>query len=96
MMGDSHAIDLFMAEVDQICAADPRLTSLAGTILAGIAFDVAHDSRSFSRAVGIGHALVLREVQALVDLQRLQITKRDERTQRCCYVLLPAAGNDNV
>ena len=96
MTGDSHAIDLFMAKVDQVCVADPRLTSLAGTILAGIAFEIAHDSRSLSRAVGIGHALVLREVQALVDLQRLQVTKREERTQRCSYVLLAVAGNDNL
>lgn len=90
MTGDSHTIDIFMAEVDQICAADPRLTSLAGTILAGIAFDIAHDSRTLSRAVGIGHALVLREVQALVDLRRLLITKRDERTQRCSYAMCSA------
>ena len=41
-------------------------------------------------------ALVLREVQALVDLQRLQVTKREERTQRCSYVLLAVAGNDNL
>ena len=78
-------IEAFMAEVEQICSTDMRLTALAGAILAGISFDIAHDSRGLAKALEIEHALVLREVQTLVDLQRLQIIKRDERTQRCRY-----------
>ena len=85
MTAVSHSIEPFMAKVEQICLAAPTLTPLAGAILAGIYFDVAHDSRSLSKALGLEHALVLREVQILVDLKRLLITKRDEHTQRCTY-----------
>lgn len=81
----AQEIEPFMVKVDQFCSGDQRLSSLAGAILAGIHFDVAHDSRGFSKALGVEHALVLREVQALVDIERLQVTKRDERTQRCSY-----------
>lgn len=81
-------IDAFMAEVERISVADPRLNSLAAAILAGLAFDVAHDSRGFARALGIEHALVLREVQCLQDLERLTITGRNDRTQRCDYAAI--------
>ena len=85
MTSASNVIDPFMAEIELICLADRRLTPLGGGILAGIDFDIAHDSRGFAKLVGVEHALVLREVQALVDLRRLMITKRDVRTQRCYY-----------
>jgi hypothetical protein len=79
-------VGIYFAEVERICARDPWLSPLGGGILAGIALDVAHDSRAFAKALGIAHAIVLREVQALVDLERLVVTKRDARTQRCSYV----------
>lgn len=96
MKSASQTVDSFMAEVENACTSDPRLTSLAGAILAGSILDVAHDSRGCAKALGIEHALVLREVQNLADLQRLRITKRDLRTQRCHYEMLPVVGNDNV
>jgi len=80
------AVEIYFAEVERICAKDPWLSPLGGGILAGITLDVAHDSRSFARTLGIEHAIVLREVQALVELERLVVTKRDARTQRCSYV----------
>lgn len=102
MGAPSSDINVFMAEIDRISAVDPRLNALSAAILAGLAFDIAHDSRSFAKALGIEHALVLREVQALLDLECLTITKRDERTQRCSYAAITAsdlrsvAGNDNI
>ncbi len=75
-----------MAKVEQLCSRNPRLTPLGGAIMAGIHFDLAHDSRSLSNSLGIEHALVLREVQTLVDLRCISITQRDQRTQRCTYM----------
>ncbi len=88
-MDDGVAI--YMNEVERACANDERLSPLAGGILAGIALDIAHDSRGFAKIFGIEHALVLREVQALVGIERLIVTKRDARTQRCSYA--PAPGS---
>lgn len=82
----------FMTEVARACAADPRLSTLGGGILAAVALGIAHDSRAFARMFGIEHALVLRDVNRLVELDRLTVTHRDERTQRCRYAALPA-GN---
>jgi len=82
-MSDGAAF--YMAQVESACAADPRLSLLGGGILTGMALDLAHDSRGFAKIFGIEHALVLREVQELVDLDRLIVTRRDERTHRCTY-----------
>jgi len=91
-MGAQHGdIDAFMAEVERISVADPRLNTLSAAILAGLDFEIARDSRSFAKALGIEHALVLREVQALLDLERLTVTRRDERTQRCSYAAVGAS-----
>ena len=75
-----------MAEVERLCAADPRLGTLGAGILAGINLDIAHDSRSFARTLGIEHALVLREVEMLAEVGLLTVTRRDDRTQRCFYL----------
>ena len=83
----------YFAEVERICPKHPWLTPLGGAILAGIDLAVAHDSRGFAKALGIEHALVLREVQTLVDLERLIVTQRDERTHRCRYA---RAGREAV
>lgn len=80
------AVGIYFAEVERICGKDPWLSPLGGGILAGIELEIAHDSRTFARALGIEHAIVLREVQTLVELERLVVTKRDERTHRCSYV----------
>jgi hypothetical protein len=81
----------FMAEVERLCTADSRLSPLSAGILAGILLDVAHDSRTFSRILGIEHALILREIEMLTELGRLAITRRDERTQRTYYAALQQA-----
>jgi DNA-binding MarR family transcriptional regulator len=87
------AVGIYFAEVERICTRDPWLSPLGGGILAGITLDVAHDSRAFARALGIEHAIVLREIQALVELDRLVVTKRDERTHRCSYVRSTDSGS---
>lgn len=79
----------FMAEVERICKADPALTPLSAGIMAGISLNIADDSRTFSRVMGIEHAPVLREVDALVQRGHLTITRRDERTQRSYYTARP-------
>lgn len=84
------AVALYLAEVERQCAADPALSTVAAGILAGQALDIAHDSRGFSRLLGIEHALVLREVELLADRGRLLVTRRDERTRRTCYASAPA------
>jgi len=77
----------YMAEVERICDAEPALAPLAGGVLAALKLGIAADSRSFARIFGIEHALVLREVQHLAEVEQLTITKRDERTQRCSYAV---------
>lgn len=85
----ADAVTLFFTEVERICGDDPWISQLGGGILAGIALDIAHSSRAFARALGIEHALVLREIQTLVDLGRLTVSQRNERTQGCTYELVP-------
>lgn len=102
MSGTSDGAAIYLAEVEEACAADPRLSPLGAGILAGIALDIAHDSRGFARIFGVEHALILREVQQLADIERLVVTKRDARTQRCSYAAAPPPGrrqagrNDHV
>ena len=90
-MSDMHdAAVRYMAQVEAVCAADPALSPLGGGILAALALKIVADSRSFARTFGLEHALVLREIQQLVDMDRLIITRRDERTQRCVYAAAPS------
>ena len=83
------AAAIYFAEVERQCESDPTLSSLAAGILAGLALDIAHDSRSFARLLGVEHALVLREVDQLAATFRLAVTGRDARTSRVSYA--PAA-----
>ncbi|KAA9368115.1 hypothetical protein H9643_14555 [Ochrobactrum sp. Sa2BUA5] len=83
----------YMALVDALEAASGRISRLGAGIIAALAFDIASDSRSFSRILGVAHALVLREVVALgADGGYIRIRQRDERTQRTRYEL-NATGN---
>lgn len=67
------------------------LSGLGAGIVAAAHLDIASDSRSFSRLLGIAHALVLREMTGLsAEGGPLLITARDERTQRTRYALTPA------
>ncbi|MDQ0457094.1 hypothetical protein [Rhizobium paknamense] len=74
--------DDFMDLAGQIATRDARLSGLQAGILAASALGIAHDSRSFSRLLGVEHALVLRELTALEALGLIRITRRDMRTLR--------------
>ncbi|QRM55237.1 hypothetical protein [Sinorhizobium sp. BG8] len=65
---------------------DPALTPLQAGILSGADLGIATDTRTFARALGIAHALVLRELAALVERDvGIRIIRRDERTMRVFY-----------
>jgi hypothetical protein len=85
----ADAATRFFTEVGRICDGDPWISPLGGGILAGVTLDIAHNSRAFSRALGIEHALVIREVGVLADLGRLTVNKRNERSHSCSYELVP-------
>jgi hypothetical protein len=73
----------FLAAVEDACLADPSLTPLGAGLLSALHLDVCHDSRTFSRLLGIAHALVLREISDLADDRGLlEVVSRNERTQR--------------
>lgn len=76
----------FMMAAERECLADTRLSLLGGGILAALDLDIAQDSRRFARALGIEHAIVLRELAGLADLNCIVIARRDERTSRCHYL----------
>jgi len=83
----------YMALVDALEAASGKTSRLGAGIIAALALDIASDSRSFSRILGIAHALVLREVVVLsAEGGYIRIRQRDERTQRTRYEL-SATGN---
>ena len=85
----ADAVTLFFTEVERIRGTAPWISQLGGGILAGITLDIAHSSRAFARALGIEHALVLREVRMLAELGRLTVSERNARTQSCAYELVP-------
>lgn len=80
---DEHTEEDFMRIVSAICAADASLRPLGAALLAAHHLGIAKDTRTFSRKLGVEHALVLREV---ADLEHeggfLIITGRNERTHR--------------
>lgn len=83
----------FLAIVDAIGALNPELTRLGAALLIAGHLDVAGDSRSFARILGVEHALVLRELSSLSeDGILLRVTDRVARTQRASYEL--TAGGD--
>lgn len=78
----------YMALVDAVEAASGKISRLGAGIIVAAALDIASDSRSFSRILGVAHALVLRELVALSgEGGYIRILKRDERTQRTRYAL---------
>lgn len=77
----------FMALVGRIAASDARLSGLQAGLLAAASLDIAHDSRSFSRLLGVEHALVIRELTGLEDLGLIEITHRQARTLRSHFRL---------
>ncbi|MBB2674446.1 hypothetical protein CPT32_12205 [Rhizobium sophoriradicis] len=77
--------------LDLVAAAQARnagLTSIQAGLLVAAELNIATDSRSFARKLGIAHALVLRELNALAERDdTLEIVKRDPRTMRVFYRL---------
>ena len=81
-------VALYLSRVEAFTAADTRLTPLAAGILAAAELGIATDSIAFGKALGISHALVLREIDMLErDLGLLRVTSRNPRTQRTFYEL---------
>lgn len=82
----------YMALVDALMTASGSLTGLGAGIVAALALDIASDSRTFARLLGVAHALVLREISVLgQDNGYVRIRQRDPRTQRTRFEL-NAAG----
>jgi hypothetical protein len=78
----------YMALVDALEAASGKVSRLGAGIIAAAALDIAKDSRSFSRILGVAHALVLREVIVLeTNGGYITVRQRDARTQRTYYQL---------
>ncbi len=82
----------YMAFVDALMTASRSLTGLGAGIIAALVLDIASDSRTFARLLGVAHALVLREISVLgQEHGYVRIRQRDPRTQRTRYEL-NAAG----
>ncbi|WP_198413511.1 hypothetical protein [Thalassospira sp. GB04J01] len=75
----------FMYLVARLITAQPDLTSIQAGIIIAAEQNIARDSRTFARLLGLAHALVLREITTLCDQNRLTITKQDARTLRTFY-----------
>ncbi|MEQ9345316.1 MAG: hypothetical protein RIG26_02625 [Thalassospira sp.] len=80
--------DAFLDLVGQLIATQPNLTPIQASILIAAQQDIAHDSRTFARLLGLSHALVLRELNTLLQTDDvLKLVKRDERTLRTHYAI---------
>lgn len=82
-MSDAPDSDPFMARVEALLAhSDVPLSSLGAGIVVAVEMGLA-DSRGFARALGVEHALVLREIALLsVPDGLLAITDRHPKTLR--------------
>lgn len=86
MSGHPHDAEAFLALVEQKRGQDTQRTPIQAAILTALELGIANDSRTFSRLLGISHALVLRELTALTERgDTLRIATRDERTLRTRY-----------
>ncbi|KAA3510166.1 hypothetical protein CPJ18_15550 [Agrobacterium rosae] len=82
-----------MAVVEQISQTAPVAIDATGAALvAAVHLGIGTDSRSLSNKLGIAHALVLREINALSG-RMLTIVKRDARTQRTWVELTDEASS---
>ncbi|WP_022732761.1 hypothetical protein [Thalassospira lucentensis] len=78
----------FMDLVARLITAQPELTPIQAGIIIAAEQNIARDSRTFARLLGLAHALVLREITTLCDQNRLTITKQDARTLRTFYEII--------
>jgi hypothetical protein len=91
--GSAPNIDHFLACVARLQAEAPHLTAIQAGLLAAIHLGIARDSRTFARKLGLAHALVLRELNAVAEPGGLlRIEQRDARTMRTTFAPGPDAG----
>ncbi len=60
-------VDRFLNLVSAAQELDTKLTAIQAGILVAARVQIASDSRSFARALGIEHAIVLRELNQLLE-----------------------------
>lgn len=78
--------EFFLYLVERTITNHPQLNPVQGAILVAAQQELAHDSRTFARLFGMAHAIVLRELNALVQsTDLLTVTKRDAPTMRTHY-----------
>ncbi|MEJ1964913.1 MAG: hypothetical protein WDO56_26610 [Gammaproteobacteria bacterium] len=87
-MSEAPDSDLFMSRVDALLNEEAiQLSPLAAGIMVAIDMGIA-DSRSFSRLLGVEHALVLREITNLSGADGLvTVTARRAKTLRTSLAL---------
>jgi hypothetical protein len=87
-MSEAPDSQVFMSRVHALLKAEvARISPLAAGIMVAIDMGIA-DSRSFARLLGVEHALVLREVAHLSDLDGLiRVTGRHAKTLRTSLAL---------
>ncbi|MEW9613117.1 hypothetical protein AB3G45_04600 [Shinella sp. S4-D37] len=88
MSGEADEAGDFLALVARLQAEDPRLSGIQAALVAAARTGVANDSRTFARRLGLAHAVVLRELNALAERgATIRIDGRDARTMRTRYSL---------
>ena len=86
MTGTAPGSEQFMDLVSRLITAQPELTPIQAGIIVAAQQNIAHDSRTFARLLGLAHALVLRELNALLQSNDVvELVKRDDRTLRTYY-----------
>ena len=92
-MSDDQSAARFLAVAEQISQTAPvALDATGAALIAAVHLGIGDDSRSLSNKLGIAHALVLREINALSG-RMLTIVKRDARTQRTWVDLTDEASS---
>jgi hypothetical protein len=87
---DAPDAEHFLHLVERTLVGNPELSPIQGAILVAARQDIACDSKTFARLFGMAHAIVLRELNALMQATGLVTqTKRDTRTLRTHYQPTP-------
>ncbi|MDQ1185985.1 hypothetical protein [Agrobacterium larrymoorei] len=90
-MDEDDASTRFMTAVEEFLRIAPAgLQPTGAAIIVAVHMGIGSDSRSLSNKLGMAHALVLREVNALSDTM-LRIVRRETRTQRTFVALTEEA-----
>lgn len=80
----------FLHLVERALIRNPGLSPVQGAILVAARQDIARDSRTFARLFGMAHAIVLRELNALLQSTDLMtVTRHDTLTLRTHYEQMP-------